>query len=457
MDRSELQRLKAQLDGILDGVAKDIMGDLEATARSLQQPAGKTTGIPAGLTPGVVVPPPVRKTPVQRASCVPAPTAAPTAAAAPWTPVDPWTELPDSPRAPAGAPKVDAKGLAEVLGAYGVSAEPRTATTGPTVTTYVMKVPVGSKVSSVVSREADLARDLGVSGVRVLDRVAGHPGCIGVEIPNTVRAGVGFRDMLLGIPEATPGVCPSVALGVDSTGRDVWRQLSDFPHLLVAGTTGSGKSVFLHGLVCSLVARHSPEDVKLVLVDPKRVEFGGYAGIPHLARGLARTADEAREAVDYLVAEMDQRYALLEKHGARDIAAYNAGNHTGNRLPYILAVVDEYSDLMMSGGRKNGIEDKLVRIAQLARAVGIHMVLATQRPTVDVVTGQIRSNLPARAVFRVSSAADSRVVLDPCAGSADTLLGKGDCLYSDSRGVSRLQGVDIDPDTRDAITQRRPL
>ena len=427
---------------MLDEVTADTAGICRDALASSGDTAGLSAvermlaprGVPRGLTPGApLAVKPKGVTP----AVVPA-----------WTPVDPWEDLVAPAGITAATPSsVSSELLTSVLSVYGVTTTSSHTAVGPTVTTFILGVPVGSKVSTVASRESDLARDLGVDSVRVLDRVPGHPGCIGCEIPNKVRTPVGFRNSLLDMPEPTEGMAPLVALGVDTSGRTTWRRLSDFPHLLVAGTTGSGKSVFLHSLICSVLARHTPDTVKLVLVDPKRVEFVAYSAVPHLARPVARTAGEAAEALDYLVATMESRYAMLESRGVSDICGYTAAGGTG--MPYILAVVDEYSDLMMSGGKKSGVEDKIIRLAQMARAVGIHLVLATQKPTVDVVTGQIRSNMGARAVFRVSSATDSRVVLDT--GGAESLLGKGDMLFSDASGVSRMQGVSVDSVTKAAV------
>jgi len=427
---------------ILEGMSEDVTdvckealashGDTQGLSAVERMVAPR--GVPQGLTPGTP-----RNTPV----------VAPVTST--WSPVDPWEGL----AAPAAAltsaaaqpSVVTPELLSSVLAVYGVTTTSSHVATGPTVTTHVLGIPVGSRVSSVVSRESDLARDLGVDSVRIIDRVPGHPGCIGVEMPNKTRVEVSFRSVLLDMPESEGS--PVVALGVNTLGRSTWRKLSDLPHMLVAGASKSGKSIFLHSLVCSVVARHTPETVKLVLVDPKRVEFGEYAALPHMAIPVAHTAGDALAALDYLVAQLDVRKDMLVGSGHRDIQAYHAAG--GRCMPYVLAVIDEYSALMMSGGKgtAKAVEEKILRLAQEARAFGIHLVLATQRPSADVVTGAIKANMQAKAVFRVSSAVDSRVVMDT--NGAEGLRGNGDMLYSDDSGTVRIQGVMVDDSTRKAV------
>jgi S-DNA-T family DNA segregation ATPase FtsK/SpoIIIE len=233
-------------------------------------------------------------------------------------------------------------------------------------------------------------------------------------------------------------------------GQPVVLDLASMPHLLVAGTTGSGKSVFLHTVICSLVSCLGPEDLKLHLVDPKRVEFREYRGLPHLDGHVIHDQHEASKELETLVEQMEDRYRVLERAGAKDIVEYNAlpvvVAHPDVRMPYRVLVVDEFADLMMSGKGGGYIEQQIIRLAQKARAVGIHIVLATQKPTVDVISKQIKANMPARIAFKVACGSDSRVILDT--QGAESLLGKGDMLVqTEQTPLTRVQGAHLDSAT----------
>jgi S-DNA-T family DNA segregation ATPase FtsK/SpoIIIE len=293
--------------------------------------------------------------------------------------------------------------------------------------------------------------------VRILAPIPGRS-AIGVEVPNRQRQLVTLGD-ILAAPEAKAATRPlEVGLGRDIAGRAVMLNLAELPHVLIAGATGAGKSSCINSLVTSLLMRNTPEQVRLILVDPKRVELGAYNDLPHLLTAVVTNPKKAANALDWAVREMDLRYETLAEVGMRDIAGFNAAFDRGDlptpeepdpitgkgyeRLPYIVVVVDELNDLMMVAARD--VEASICRIAQMARAVGIHLVIATQRPSVDVITGVIKANVPSRLAFSVSSLADSRVILDQV--GAEKLIGRGDLLMigpSSSR-PQRIQGAWVD-------------
>ena len=340
-----------------------------------------------------------------------------------------------------GKSTVPSDSLAQVLSSYKVAGcLVRGTLTGPSVTTHLVALVPGTRLSALTSAEGDLARDLGVSSVRVLESMPGYPGCIGIEVPNDVRGTVSFQDTLLAMG-SKPLDRPYIAVGASSTGQPVSLDLTTMPHLLVAGTTRSGKSQFLHAVICSLIRMH-PLDLQLVLVDPKRVEFQGYDHLPQLRDPVARDLDKAVGCLTSLVDEMEDRYGLLSVRGVSDIAQYNK-EHCG-RMPYIVAVVDEFGDLMMSGQKSvtSEVESAVIRLAQKGRAAGIHVVMATQNPTVSVISNQIKANMPMRVAFRVTSYTESKVILD--CGGAERLLGEGDMLLSTGM---RLQGAYLDKRT----------
>ncbi len=322
-------------------------------------------------------------------------------------------------------------------------------TVGPTVTRFELELGAGVKVARVTSLSKDIAYAMASPDVRILAPIPGRS-AIGVEVPNRNRQLVALAD-ILGSEEARRAKHPlEVAMGCDIAGRAVLSNLADMPHILIAGATGAGKSSCINSLLTSILMRATPEQVRLILVDPKRVELGAYNGLPHLLTQVVVNPKRAANALSWAVREMERRYDLLAEIGVRDITGYNqvvadvAGPASGRdqpppeALPFICVVVDELNDLMMVAARD--VEESICRIAQMARAVGIHLVIATQRPSVDVITGVIKANIPSRLAFSVSSLADSRVILDQ--PGAERLVGKGDMLLltSSSSTPRRIQG-----------------
>ena len=348
--------------------------------------------------------------------------------------------------------------LAAALHQHGVDARLIGTAVGPTVTRYELELAPGVKVNRVTALSHDIAYAMASPDVRILAPIPGRS-AIGVEVPNRARQLVTLGDILTS-PEARSATGPlEVGLGRDIAGRPVMLDLATLPHVLIAGATGAGKSSCINSFVTSLLMRNTPDQVRLILVDPKRVELGAYNDLPHLLTPVVTNPKKAANALDWAVREMDLRYETLAEVGARDIAGYNGmvdrgGLPTPNapdihgkgyeRLPYIVVVVDELNDLMMVAARD--VEASICRIAQMARAVGIHLVIATQRPSVDVITGVIKANVPSRLAFSVSSLADSRVILDQA--GAEKLIGQGDLLAvtASSSRPQRIQGAWVDED-----------
>jgi S-DNA-T family DNA segregation ATPase FtsK/SpoIIIE len=293
------------------------------------------------------------------------------------------------------------------------------------------------KVGKVRNLQQDIAYALAATEVRILAPIPGKS-AVGVEVPNTRPAQVTLGDVFSEYPDANDWSLP-VGLGKDISGRAVFFDLAEMPHLLVAGTTGSGKSVMLNGLLTSLLLTTDPRQVKMVLVDPKRVELSQFARVPHLITPVVTDVKKAANALSWAVSEMERRYEVLERMGVRSLDGYN--DRAEKQMPYVVIVIDELADLMMTAAAK--VEDAVIRLAQKARAVGIHLVVATQRPSVDVITGMIKANVPSRIAFAVSSQIDSRVILD--ASGAEALLGQGDMLFKPVSALrpSRVQGAYI--------------
>jgi S-DNA-T family DNA segregation ATPase FtsK/SpoIIIE len=348
--------------------------------------------------------------------------------------------------------------LEDALAAHGVATRLVGMTVGPTVTRYELELGPGVKVAKVTNLQRDIAYAMAAADVRILAPIPGRS-AIGVEVPNQQRQLVAVGDILTSA-EAHAATHPlEVALGRDIAGRPVLENLANMPHILIAGATGAGKSSCINTFVTSILLRATPDQVRLILVDPKRVELGQYNGLPHLLTGVVTNPKKAANALSWAVHEMERRYDLLAEVGVRDITGYNAAYDRGDfteaeglgetprqyeRLPLILVVVDELNDLMMVAARD--VEESICRIAQMARAVGIHLVIATQRPSVDVITGVIKANIPSRLAFAVSSLADSRVILDQ--PGAERLIGKGDMLLltASSSVARRIQGAWVGED-----------
>ncbi len=352
--------------------------------------------------------------------------------------------------------------LEEALAAHGVETRLVGMTVGPTVTRYELELGSGVKVARVTSLQRDIAYAMAATDVRILAPIPGRS-AIGIEVPNHTRQLVSLGD-LLGSAEARQASHPlDVAIGKDIAGRPVFLNLATTPHLLIAGATGAGKSSCLNAMLTSILMRSTPEQVRLILIDPKQVEMGQYNRLPHLLTQPVTNPKKAANALSWAVKEMERRYDLLFEVGFRDISGYNAAFDRGEltpeargelagdeqpptceRLPYIVVVVDELNDLMIVAARD--VEESITRIAQKARAVGVHLIVATQRPSVNVITGVIKANIPARVAFAVSSQTDSRVILDQ--PGAEKLVGRGDMLLlpGNSNVAQRIQGAFVGED-----------
>jgi S-DNA-T family DNA segregation ATPase FtsK/SpoIIIE len=311
--------------------------------------------------------------------------------------------------------------LEDTLLDFGISARVANIERGPAITRYELEPAPGVKVVRIVSLSDDIALAMKAQSVRIVAPIPGK-NRVGIEVPNTSVGAVYLREIFSSQEFQEAKSKLTLALGKDITGRAVVSDLGDMPHILIAGTTGSGKTVCVNSLILSVLYRATPEEVKFLMVDPKMVEMSVYNGLPHLLCPVVTDAKKVSSALGWLVSEMEERYKLLARVAARNIESYNQKEE---RLPYIVVVIDELADLMMVAA--NQIENAITRLAQLSRAVGIHLILATQRPSVDVITGVIKANFPARISFKVASKVDSRTVLD--ANGADKLLGKGDMLF----------------------------
>ncbi len=355
-----------------------------------------------------------------------------------------------------GAQKVDTKGIArtgsqlvETLSHFNVDGKVIGTVTGPHVTRYELRLAPGIKMSKVATLKDDLAYALAAEQVRILAPIPGKQ-AVGVEVPNRVRKMVHLGDVFQPAPAGWSPL--SVWLGKDIAGKAIGTDLAKQPHILIAGTTGSGKSGCVNAMLSSILLRSSPNELRMVLVDPKRVELNHYEGIPHLLTPVVTSPRLAANVLGNLIKEMEERYGVMSRAKTRSLTELNRvrQNRGEPALPYILCVIDELADLMMVAPAD--VEDSIIRLAQKSRAVGIHLVLATQRPSADVITGMIKANVPARIAFAVSSQTDSRVILDQ--NGAESLLGQGDMLFrpaGESRSA-RIQGAFIGEDEIERLT-----
>ncbi len=356
-----------------------------------------------------------------------------------------------------GAQKVDTKGiertgtaLVEALSHFKLDARVIGTVTGPHVTRYELRLAPGTKMSKVAQLKDDLAYSLAAEQVRILAPIPGKQ-AVGVEVPNRVRKMVHLGDVFQDAPKGWSPL--SVWLGKDIAGKAIGTDLAKQPHILIAGTTGSGKSGCVNAMLSSVLLRSNPNEVRMVLVDPKRVELNHYEGIPHLLTPVVTSPRLAANVLGNLIKEMEERYGVMSKAKTRSLVELNRVRvRQGERpLPYILCVIDELADLMMVAPAD--VEDSIIRLAQKSRAVGIHLVLATQRPSADVITGMIKANVPARIAFAVSSQTDSRVILDQ--NGAESLLGQGDMLFrpSGESRSARIQGAFIAEEEIEKLTE----
>ncbi|WP_085523923.1 DNA translocase FtsK [Tuberibacillus sp. Marseille-P3662] len=346
--------------------------------------------------------------------------------------------------------------LEKTFDSFGVKAKVKKVHLGPAVTKYEVYPDVGVKVSRIVNLNDDLALALAAKEIRIEAPIPGKS-AVGIEVPNQEIAMVSLREVL----ESTNGQDMdnhlAIALGRDISGEPVLSELNKMPHLLVAGATGSGKSVCINGIITSILMRTKPHEVKLLMVDPKMVELNVYNGVPHLLTPVVTDPKKASQALKKVVSEMERRYELFSETGTRNLESYNQYVRKYNEenedqqplMPYIVVIIDELSDLMMVASKE--VEDTITRLAQMARAAGIHLIIATQRPSVDVITGVIKANIPSRIAFSVSSQTDSRTILD--SGGAEKLLGKGDMLFTPigASKPTRVQGAFLSDEEVEAV------
>lgn len=368
--------------------------------------------------------------------------------------VIPPLDLLSKPKATSGDKREEMRRTAEklisVLDNFGVKAKLLQVTQGPTVTRYEIQPDTGVKLSKIVGLADDIALNLAVSTVLV----APVPGkaAVGVEIPNNKVTPVSIREMLESDAFKNAKSKLTVGLGKDIGGNVVIGDIAKMPHVLIAGQTGSGKSVCVNSIIMSILYKSSPEEVKLIMIDPKVVELGVYNGIPHLLVPVVTEPKKAAGALNWAVSEMMRRYDLFKNTGVRKLESYNKLMEStgGEKIPQLVVIIDELADLMMVAAKE--VEDYVCRLAQLARAAGIHLIIATQRPSVDVITGLIKANIPSRIAFAVSSQVDSRTILDK--GGAEKLLGMGDMLYhpAGARAATRVQGAFVsDPEIESVL------
>ncbi|WP_288146767.1 DNA translocase FtsK [Thomasclavelia cocleata] len=353
--------------------------------------------------------------------------------------------------------KADA--LTNVLHEFGVNASISDIFIGPSVTKYELKLETGIRVNKIIQLQDDIKLALAAKDIRIEAPIPGKP-AVGVEIPNSVATMVTFKEVIKDIPKELQSNKLLVPLGKDVSGKTIYAELNKMPHLLIAGATGSGKSVCVNTIICSILMRARPDEVKFILVDPKKVELTNYNGIPHLLAPVVTDPKKAAAVLQEVVAEMERRYDLFAGANVRNIEGYNNYVHKKNSdlpldeqlevLPFHIIILDEVADLMMVASKQ--VEDCIMRIAQMARAAGIHLIVATQRPSTDIITGVIKANIPSRIAFAVSSGIDSRTILDT--SGAEKLLGKGDMLFSPMGSSSpiRVQGAFVSDEEVSAIS-----
>ncbi len=340
--------------------------------------------------------------------------------------------------------KENIKRLEQVLSDFDITGKVVQVNIGPTVTQYELELKAGTKVNMILSIEREIALSLAAKSIKIQAPIPGKS-TIGIELPNKKLSSVSFKEVLSRMPEVNEKNVLAVGLGKDIMGKVKWMEINTTPHLLVAGATGSGKSVCMNCIITSILMRTRPDQVKLVMVDPKKVELTMYNGVPHLLCPVVTDPKKASIALKNIVAEMEKRYDIFERTKNKNIKGYNKfceDNPEYPKMPYIVVIIDELADLMLVA--KKEVEDSIMRITQMARAAGIHLIVATQRPSTDVITGVVKSNIPSRISFAVSSNIDSRTILD--SGGAEKLLGKGDMLFlpmGESTPV-RIQGAFVD-------------
>ena len=340
--------------------------------------------------------------------------------------------------------------LTETLQEFRISAKVTGISRGPAITMYEILPAAGVKLSSIVNLADNIALQLAASRVRIVAPIPGKH-AVGIEVPNRTRAIVGFRTLLAHKDFRSKSNSLPIALGQGIAGECQIMDLAQTPHLLIAGATGSGKSVCVNSIICSLICARTPEQLRLLLIDPKIVELKFYNDIPHLLTPVITEPKRAFQALQYCLFEMERRYSLLDEVGVRDVASFNrkAGQNKGEKLPYIVIIIDELADLMATTGKE--LESTLARLAAMARAVGMHIVLATQRPSIDVITGLIKANIPSRIAFMVASKFDSRIIIDGV--GAEKLLGRGDLLFASAWDPApvRIQGAYLSDEEVEAV------
>lgn len=350
--------------------------------------------------------------------------------------------------------KKNAENIRDKLMQFGISVTMNEVNVGPTVVQYTLKPADGVKLSKITTLKNDLALALAAKSIRIEAPIPGKS-LVGIEVPNDKRANVHLREIIESDAFDMMDSKLKLPLGRDVSGNPIVADLETMPHLLIAGATGSGKSVCMNAFLTALLYQNTPEDLRLILVDPKRVELAPYNHMPYLLTPVIKDPDKAALSLRWVVSEMSRRYQVLADAKHRNIMEFNADEDVKNKLPKIVVVIDELADLMMASGRE--VESSICRIAQMARAVGIHLIVATQRPSVDVITGLIKANIPARIAFAVSSSVDSRTILDGI--GAEDLLGRGDMLYLPS-GMGkpfRVQGVFVSTKEIERVTNKVKL